>query len=298
MSVSLIKPIYKLDPARYATQEYLCLYSGSDLLPSPFLETQETIKTHSSSQFSLLAMAASVVCIADLVTVKRCPLDGDIEVIVGRAKSLRNAVYVAFPGTWLAAAVLGGVFFTSDDVSTTDPGGAAIPNPTIKAWGASPDGRGSLIELDANLRTLLEAYSLPLTELEIPLRSVGSTTAYARGSDPRIGKEPNDSMQYGRVLDLRVGVAGGDREASTLQEFPILEALSILGSVAREFQGPDEIAKSAEFQRGHPTSSARLTTARSRRTPSHGPWTSPLCLTSTHLGASRPTRWVERMTLR
>ena len=46
-----------------------------------------------------------------MVTVKRCALDGDIDVscyidgIVGRAKSLGNAIYVAFPGTRLAAAV-------------------------------------------------------------------------------------------------------------------------------------------------------------------------------------------------
>ena len=42
ISVSLINNIYKLDPARYATREFFRLCSGPDLLPSPFLETQES----------------------------------------------------------------------------------------------------------------------------------------------------------------------------------------------------------------------------------------------------------------
>ena len=88
-------------------------------------------------------MAATVISIADGVTVKRTPLDGDIDGLVGRAKSLGNCVLVAFPGSKLAAAVLGGVFFTSDDVLTTDPGGAGILGPVIKAMGASPDGQGA-----------------------------------------------------------------------------------------------------------------------------------------------------------
>ena len=91
---------------------------------------------------------------------------------VGRAKSHGNAVYVVFPGSRLAAAVLGGVFFTSDDISKINPGDTEIPNPVIKAWGASPDGLGVLVQLVVNLRVLLEAYSLPLTEVEIPLKSI------------------------------------------------------------------------------------------------------------------------------
>ena len=51
-------------------------------------------------------MAAAVVCIADVVTVKRTPLDGDLEGIVGRTKSHGDMVYVAFTVTGLAAAVL------------------------------------------------------------------------------------------------------------------------------------------------------------------------------------------------
>ena len=114
-------------------------------------------------------MSATVVSIAGAVTVKRTPLDGDIEGIVGRAKLHGNAVYVAFPGSRFAAAVLGGVFFTSIDTSTTDPGDVEIPDPKIKVWGASSDGLGVLVQLDVNLRVLLEAYRIPLTELEIPL---------------------------------------------------------------------------------------------------------------------------------
>ena len=68
-------------------------------------------------------MTATVLEIAGMIAVKRTPLDGDIDGIVARVKVLRNAVYVAFPGSRLAAAVLGGVFFTSSDVSTRDPGG-------------------------------------------------------------------------------------------------------------------------------------------------------------------------------
>ena len=116
-------------------------------------------------------MAATVVCIADVVTVKRTPLDGDIDGIVGRVKLHGNAVYVAFPGTELAAALLDGVFFSSSDTSTADPGGAEPPDPTIKVWGESPDGLGNLVQLDVNLRVLLEAFSMPLTELEIPVSS-------------------------------------------------------------------------------------------------------------------------------
>ena len=83
----------------------------------------------------------------------------------------------------------------------------------------------------------------------VPFKSIGGTTAYDGGSDPRIARQPNDSLQYGLVLNLRVGAAGGDRELTTLQEYPILEALAILGSVTRAFQEPDEIPKSLEFQR-------------------------------------------------
>ena len=193
-------------------------------------------------------MAATVISIADGVTVKRTPLDGDIDGLVGRAKSLANCVFVAFPGSKLAAAALGGVFFTSEDVSTTDPGGVGILGPVIKAMGASPDGLGVLVQLDVDLGALLEAYCLPLTELEIPLKSIGGTTAYARGSNPRIASHPNDNMQHGLVLDLRVGDEGGDREATVLQEYPILEALAILGSTPCAFQEPIEISKSPEFQ--------------------------------------------------
>ena len=106
----------------------------------------------------------------------------------------------------------------------------------IKAMGASPDGSGALVQLDVDLRALLEAYCLPLPELEIPFKSIGGTTAYARGSDPRIAKDPDDNMQYGIVLDLRVGAEGGGSAATTLQEYPILEALSILGSAACAFK--------------------------------------------------------------
>ena len=105
-------------------------------------------------------MSATVVCIADVVTAKRTPLDGDLESIAGRAKLLGNTVYVAFPGAGLSAAVLGGVFFTSSDTSTTDPAGVDPPDPTVKVWGASPDGLGALVQLDANLRVFLEAYSI------------------------------------------------------------------------------------------------------------------------------------------
>jgi hypothetical protein len=91
-------------------------------------------------------MAATALSIADVISVKRTPLDGDIEGIVARAKVLGNAAYVAFPGSRLAAAVLGGVFFTSSDVSTRDPGGTAIPGPVITATGASPDGLGTLVQ--------------------------------------------------------------------------------------------------------------------------------------------------------
>ena len=151
-------------------------------------------------------MAATVVCIADVVTVKRTPLDGDLVGLVGRAKSHGDMVYVAFPGTGLAAAVLDGVFFSStSDTSTTDPGAPGQLDPTIKVWGASPDGQGNRVQLDANLRALLEAFSWPLTELEIPLKSIGGTTAYARGSDPKIASAANDSLQKGLVLVLRVG---------------------------------------------------------------------------------------------
>ena len=159
-------------------------------------------------------------------------------------------VYEAFQGTGLAAALLDGVFFSSSDTSTTDPGVAGQPDPTIKVWGASPDGLGNLVQLDVNLRVLLEAFSWPLTELEIPLKSVGGTTAYARGSDPKIASAANDNLQKGLVLVLRVGAAGADRDATTLHEYPILEALTILGATAHEFQGPEEIARSPEFQRG------------------------------------------------
>ena len=193
-------------------------------------------------------MAATVLEIAGMIAVKRTPLDGDIDGIVARVKVLGNAVYVAFPGSRLAAAVLGGVFFTSSDVSTLDPGSTGIPGPAIRATGASPDGLGALVQLDVDLRGFLEAVCLPLTELEIPFKSIGGTTAYARGSDPRIAKQPDDSMQHGLVLGLRVGAEGGDREAATLQEYPILEALSILGSAACAFQEPFEIPKSPEFQ--------------------------------------------------
>ena len=127
------------------------------------------------------------------------------------------------------------------------PGGDGIQGPVIKAMGASPDGLGALVQLDVDLRALLEAYCLPLPELEIPFKSIGGTTAYARGSDPRIAKDPNDIMQYGIVLDLRVGAEGGDSAATTLQEYPILEALSMLGSAACAFQEPLEIAKSTEL---------------------------------------------------
>ena len=187
-------------------------------------------------------MAATVVRIADVVTVKRTPLDGDIDGMVGREKSHGDTVYVAFPGTGLAAAVLDGVFFTSSDTSTTDPGGPDHPDPTVKVWGASPDGLGTLVQLDANLRALLEAVSWPLPELEIPRKSVGGTTAYARGSDPKIASVANDSLMKGLVLVLRVGAAGADTDATTLHEYPILEALTSLSAMAREFQGPDEIA--------------------------------------------------------
>ena len=193
-------------------------------------------------------MAATVLEIAGMIAVKRTPLDGDIDGIVARVKVLGNAVYVAFPGSRLAAAVLGGVFFTSSDVSTRDPGGTGIPGPVITATGASPDGLGALVQLDVDLRGLLEAVCLPLTELEIPFKSIGGTTAYARGSDPRIARQPDDSLQYGLVLDLRVGAEGGDRDATALQEYPILEALSILGSAVCAFQEPFEIPKSPEFQ--------------------------------------------------
>ena len=109
-------------------------------------------------------MAATVMSIAGMVTVKRTPLDSDIDGIVGRAKSLGNSVYVAFPGSRLAAAALGGIFFTSGDVSTSDPGGEGIQGPVIKAMGASPDGLGVLVQLNVDLRALLEAYCLPLTD--------------------------------------------------------------------------------------------------------------------------------------
>ena len=66
-------------------------------------------------------MAATALSIAGMISVKRTPLDGDIEGIVARAKVVGNAAYVAFPGSRLAAAVLGGVFFTSSDVTTRDP---------------------------------------------------------------------------------------------------------------------------------------------------------------------------------
>ena len=85
-------------------------------------------------------MAATVMSIAGVVTVKRTPLDSDIDGIVGRVKSLGNSVYVAFPGTRFAAAVLGGVFFTSGDVSATDPAGAALPDPTAKVWDLASEG--------------------------------------------------------------------------------------------------------------------------------------------------------------
>ena len=183
-----------------------------------------------------------------MISVKRTPLDGDIEGIVARAKVVGNAAYVAFPGSRLAAAVLGGVFFTSSDVTTRDPGGSAIPGPVITAMGASPDGSGTLVQLDVDLRGLLEAICLPLTELEIPFKSIGGTTAYARGSDPRIASQPDDNLQYGLVLDLRVGAEGGDRDATALREYPILEALSILGSAVCAFQEPSDVPKSPEFQ--------------------------------------------------
>ena len=195
-------------------------------------------------------MAATVVRIADVVTAKRTPLDGDLDGIVGRGKSLGNTVYVAIAGTGLAAAVLDGVFFTSNDTSTTDPGGPNNSDPTIKVWGASPDGQGTIVQLDANLQVLLEAVSWPLPEMGIPRKSVGGTTAYARGSDPKIASVANDSLMKGLVLVLRVGAAGADTAATTLHEYPILEALTTLGAMAREFQGPDEIAKSPEFQLG------------------------------------------------
>ena len=193
-------------------------------------------------------MAATVVRIADVVSAKRTPINGDLEGIVGRAKSLGNAVYVAFPSAGFAPAVLGGVFFTSSDTATTDPAGTDPPDPTVKVWGASPDGAGTLVQLDANLRVFLEAYSIALTELGIPLKSVGGTTAYARGSDPRIATNPNDNLHHGLALVLRVGAASADREATALVEYPILEALALLGATAREFQGPDEIPRSLEFQ--------------------------------------------------
>ena len=193
-------------------------------------------------------MTATVLEIAGMISVKRTPLDGDIEGIVARAKVVGNAAYVAFPGSRLAAAVLGGVFFTSSDVTTRDPGGSAIPGPVITAMGASPDGSGTLVQLDVDLRGLLEAICLPLTELEIPFKSIGGTTAYARGSDPRIASQPDDNLQYGLVLDLRVGAEGGDRDATALREYPILEALSILGSAVCAFQEPSDVPKSPEFQ--------------------------------------------------
>ena len=211
-----------------------------------FLEIQERRRTD-RSQFFSLQMAATAMSMAGVVTVKRTPLDGDTDGIAGRVKSLRNCAYVAFPGSRLASAALGGIFFTSGDVSTSDPGGDGIQGPVIKAMGASPDGLGGLVQLDVDLRALLEAYCLPLPELEIPFKSIGGTTAYARGSDPRIAKDPDDNMQYGIVLDLRVGAEGGDSAATTLQEYPILEALSILGSAACAFQEPLEIAKSTEL---------------------------------------------------
>jgi hypothetical protein len=128
-------------------------------------------------------MAAAVVQIAKVVTVKRTPLDGDLDGIVDREKSHGNTVYVAFPGTGLADSVLGGVFFTSSDTSTTDPGGPDNTDPTVKVWGASPDGLGTIVQLDANLQVLLEAVGWHLPEMGIPRKSVGGTTAYARGSD-------------------------------------------------------------------------------------------------------------------
>ena len=196
-------------------------------------------------------MSATVVSIADVVTAKQTPLDGDIEVIVGRAKLHGNTVYVAFPGARFAAAL----FWVESSSPPATPQ-LQIPKawrsqtpPTIRVWGASPDGSGALVQLDANLRVLLEAYSIPLTELEIPLKSVGGTTAYARGSDPQMASQPNDSLhEQSLALVLRVGAAGADREATALVEYPILEALAILGSTAREFQGPDEIPRSLELQ--------------------------------------------------
>ena len=146
-------------------------------------------------------------------------------------------------------AVLGGVFFTSSsDVSTRDPSGTAIPSHVIAATGASPDGGGGLVQLDVDLRGFLEAVCLPLTELEIPFKSIGGTTAYARGSEPRIATQPDDNLHHGLVLDLRVGAEGGDRDETALQEYPILEALSILGSVVCAFQEPFDVPKSPEFQ--------------------------------------------------
>ena len=227
-------------------------------------------------------MAATVLNIAGMIAVKRTPLDGDIDGIAGRVKLLGNAVYVAFPGSNLAAAVLGGVFFTSSDVSTSDPGGTGIPGPVIKAMGASPDGQGVLVQLDVDLRGLLEAFCLPLTELEIPLKSIGGTTAYARGSDLRIAKQPDDSMRHGLVLDLRVGAEGGTVTRPRCRNTPLSRPSPSLVQRRARSRNPSK-------SRSRRNSSWQLISSAPRLTPrskewmlTHGRSTSPPCPTSTH----------------
>ena len=112
-------------------------------------------------------MAAQTMFTSGGLTWNKVPFPTDAAGLGAVAESMKDHVFIAVNGTAGYALAYNGILFTTNDVQIVEADAGGTPHMMVGLKAASPDGSGTIIDVNIEMSTLLSLVCMKLPQLGI-----------------------------------------------------------------------------------------------------------------------------------